>query len=513
MESPRWLDEQLEAALDQNRPWWSGASSPLTPTHDQLIRVPVYSPGNKIPTKVELPAYLELRQGALNTVKRKSQMTDTDSRLKLADGQIIKHDSLASNASESQDQSSDDESSRPSPSFEDQNHRTTRDFQEYFTKMTRSLGLEDHKFSSLSWTEKQVVMYRYGNTKTMKTQPSGSDVEREKILSMDGFVKDYNYHRHDRERRSDVMQRIAQAWQKYGSTVTELTPRKQIRTPVMSSTANTENSSKIGEASRGTNQSMPDLPSLQADCDDVFVSGTSSRSLRRRPSALWLFPKPSLPNLGSLERQAVAQRDATGPEMPTIPRLVSKDQLAVRRVLSLSTRTSVSAASTPIGMPTLEEDAQLVTPTQKLEDSQSPAPTPLSADSQIIAFGKLSQSQLSPMYPNLAELTTALSSRAFRRLSTMPSATRSPNEYGKAPELSPDPKREASSADLKPLTSTAPKPDVCTHRLVLEQSMDQVTPCDTKMVLESAEDDANKFCETRCVLANAPDTLGKSLLT
>ncbi len=86
IESPRWLDEQLEAALDQKRSWRSGFTSPLTPTHDQVFKVPVYSPGQKGPAKLELPEYLELRQEALD-MKQKAQLMDENSQLGLAEGQ------------------------------------------------------------------------------------------------------------------------------------------------------------------------------------------------------------------------------------------------------------------------------------------------------------------------------------------------------------------------------------------------------------------------------------------
>ena len=492
---PRWLDEQLEAALDRRSSRRSGFSTPLTPTHEPLFKVPVYSPGKKSPDRLDLPEYLVMRQEALDTIKSKVQCHGVENQTGPSRAQATEHDI---SASEAQFESFNPEDFLLSPDPKNRKQRVTQDFSRYFSDMLRSLSLDDHNFPDLSPIEKQVVMFRYGNTKVIKSRQDATieTLVPHDALNLDEFAKTLNDHRFDSNQVSEVThEEIEQAWQKYAVAPTPSVMQYQIGDSIKRSTTKSKDLSLLEESLHPPIESKLELNSLQRESDEVFVSRTSSPSLSRTPSDLdfWLYPKPSLSSLRIPGQQSVQQGSDVDRDR-LVPRLVSQDGLAVRRPSSFSATARISANSKSIPNRLAQSDHVLQDAEKpRTEDAQASALSTNSRSPHSVVSGRPCPSQPCLLSPDLPEAPVALAFRAVRRLTTL------------------KPKRRASSADIHGLASTHAKLNHYAPEASVNSFFDEKkTLINSRSSVKGARIDAKKKCERKSTIPTASDVSSKS---
>ena len=493
IESPRWLDQQLEAVLDQRRSWRSGFNSPLAPAHEPLFKVPVYSPGKKTPDRLDLPEYLVMRQEALNGIKNKAQVIGVENQTEMSRAPVTEHDS---SESESEQESFNFEDFLPNPDLENRKPRATPDFERYFGDMTRSLGLDDHNFSELNPIEKQVVMFHYGNTKVMESRQNAiiENWMPQDAWDLDDFVRTLNHHRCDSDQESEAKhEEIQRAWQRYTVAATQSKMQRVFKEPAKNNATDLGDLSLSKRAAHRPNEGKMESNQLQRESDDVFMSRTSSPSLSRTPSDLdlWLYPKPSLSNLVIMGRQSLRHGSGVDPDR-FAPRLASQDGLAVRRAASFSARLSANSKSNPNRLASLKDLVLMDAEKLRAEDVQVSAPSSQPPGSQFVASGRPCPSQPSPLSPDLPEVPSALAFRAVKGITAMA------------------PKRRASSADIHGFATTQAKYNRCAPKKSVESFFDEKkTLFGFEVSVKSAGADAVKICEPNSTIPTAPDESGK----
>ena len=459
IQSPRWLDDQLEAAWDHKRPWRSSPNGPPTPTHDPSFRVPIYSPGDKKPTKMVLPEYLIRRRNALNQIK-KTQREAEEAQPDIEQSPVEKELCHTGPGGESFKSGGNQPESGP----EDKGHRTSVDFSSYFKERNRSLGLEGQDYFSMSEVKKQVIMFNYGTRAMKDRQAELNFEEREENGSVgiedstESWKSALNTEELKFHEKRDAVRRLIQHWQNDSAKIPREKRESYIEKTVNAITADSEDPFSLDNASSTANETISKLDTSEDDTNDTFVrqealSGAEKRQTKAH--ALWFFPKPKLPGAETETSGNILKNNHASCNRPGTGGITrgNKENHIIRRALSFPVKVSNTAhvhfkqeSLHPDDDALISQFTAWAPPRQEADNPHLSAQLDLASPRRSVVSDKPSSARFSSFPSALTDPTSNLSLRTIKALSAMPQLL----------SFSGDKKRPSSSSNLQQCRASVP---------------------------------------------------------
>ena len=343
IESPQWLDDQLDAARDHKRPWRSSPTGPPTPTHDPSFRVPIYSPGKKTPVKMALSDYLTVRRDALEQMRGENQPELEQNQI----GPHLIHPAL-------EQSSLNLEENQPKCRPEDKKWRLSKGFEKYFVERNHLIGLKDEGYFNTSEARRQTIMFNYGSRKAMEDDQADfafEDSEERAALKFTELTKEWRTCSEMDKQRSlekvDKIQILSQDWQNSRRTAHEKIDAGE---KVMADTASDLNDpfsldNTVGGPGR---KRSPKLDTLLENSRDLLLTHKAPHASEKRQTGfdtLWSFPRAKWTSAEKKEQSSSNVNNTASPKGSdtSIIGRCHTDSLTMRKRLSFFARPSFNA--------------------------------------------------------------------------------------------------------------------------------------------------------------------------
>ena len=464
MQSPRWLDDQLEAAWDHKRSWRPTPSGPPTPSHDPSFRVPIYSPGDKKPKNMVLPEYLTQRQKALDQMKKNQSWGEAKKAHPESEHSQIENEI---DLARPRDDSFKPRKSPPESGPRDKAHRTSKNFERFFKERNRSLGLEGQDYFSMSDVKKQVIMFNYGS-KASKPDLAELDIKgsnqhstRNLEISVKRSDSPSNTEELDLYKEPDMVQDLMQDRPRHSTNAPEEKRASYVEKKTADFKADSEDPFLLDNAVyRASNTKLKHEVWEEQSKGEIDHQKAMVDSQKRQTSlhALWFFPKPRLPGVETESRSSMIISSNINYNRPdkTGVRTGIKEGPIIRRTLSFPIKDSTTVKGN-IGQGSSHVDDDALTkhmastpPGQKIENAHL-SHAEMSSPRQSVLFKRPSSTQSSTLPSILTGPKPASSIRNIKAFSTVPEVVFTSGDASKSSSSSSTQQRRASFAGFKTL--------------------------------------------------------------